>query len=248
MVEVRFTTELGAEVLVPVEGTTPSALRQAVLDAQRTFGGIGWRSCPVPPRGFRFPLANEPDFDWRLLGARRGTGTIDGEERDGVWYCGQFYTRRALDPNPRMKLERAIKYSRGAKGTDPEENVEGEDGSFRYVTLAVFRGEVRRREEYAIPRAACAEGGRVGRTSEPRPAEDLPPLPSPDDHEALLRYIREVGPRVSDDATILIADRRHILKQFVRDHWSEVKERLPIARQVVDGVAAAVVGQTGQAA
>jgi hypothetical protein len=170
MVEVRFTTELGAEVLVPIEGTTPSALRQAVLDAQRTFGGIGWRSCPVPPRGFRFPLANEPDFDWRLIGARRGTGTIDGKERDGVWYCGQFYTRRALDPNPRMKLERAIKFSRGAKGTDPAEIVEGEDGSFRYVTLAVFRGEGRRREEYAIPRAVRIEDSRVGRTSDSPPA------------------------------------------------------------------------------
>jgi hypothetical protein len=239
MVQVRFTTELGTEVLVPIEGTTPSALRQAVLDAQREFGGIGWRSCPVPLRGFRFPLASEPDFDWRLLSARRGTGTIDGEVRDGVWYCGQFYTRRALDPNPRMKLERAIKYSRGANGTDPEEIVEGEDGSFRYVTLAIFRGEGRRREEYAIPRATRAEGGRVDRASESRPAEDLPPLPSPDDHEALLRYIREVRPRVSHDATIVIADRRHSLKPYARDHWKEIKEDLPIARQVVNAVATA---------
>lgn len=53
---------------------------------------------------------------------------------------------------------------------------------------------------------------------------------------------------MSDDATILIADRRHILKQFVRDHWSEVKERLPIARQVVDWGAAAVGEKAVQAA
>jgi hypothetical protein len=248
MAEIRFTTELGAEVLVPVEGSTPRELRQAVLDAQREFGGIGWRSCPVPPRGFRFPLANEPDFDWRLIGARRGTGTIGGEERDGVWYRGQFYTRRALDPNPRMKLERAIKYSRGAKGTDPQEIVEGEEDSFRYVTLAVFRGEGRRREEYAIPRAARTEGDRGGRASGSSPAADLPSLPPPEDHEALLQYIREVGPRVSDDTTIVIADRRHNLKQYARDHWSEIKEQLPIARQVAEGVAAAVGVQREQAA
>ena len=160
MAEIRFLTDLGAEVLVPVEGETPQQLRQAVLKIQRALGGIGWRSCPVPPGGFRLPLASEPDFDWRLIGGRRGIGTVDGEERDGVWYAGQFYTRRALDPNPRMKLGRAIKYSRGAKGTDPAEIVEGEEGSsFRYVTLATFRGEGKRREEYAAPPPAQRQRG-----------------------------------------------------------------------------------------
>jgi hypothetical protein len=153
MAEVRFLTDLGAEVFVPVQGDTPQTLKCAVLQAQRALGGLEWRCCPLPPGGFHFPLASEPDFDWRLLGARRGTCRMDGEERDGVWYAGQFYTRRALDPNPRMKLGRAIKYSRGARSTDPAEMVEGEEGSaFRYVTLAVFRGEGKRREQYAVPR------------------------------------------------------------------------------------------------
>ncbi len=157
MARVRFFTELDAEVLIPVGGDTPEELRQAVLRAQRAFGQLGWRSASLPPGGFHFALANEPDFDWRLLGARRGTCTVDGQERDGVWYAGQFYTRRALDPNPRMKLGRAIKYSRGARSTDPAEMVEGEEGSaFRYVTLAVFRGEGKRREQYAVPREAPA--------------------------------------------------------------------------------------------
>jgi hypothetical protein len=126
MASLRFLTELSAEVLVPLEGNTPQELRSAVLRAQRAFGQQGWRCCPLPPGGFLFPLANEPDFDWRLLGARRGACTVEGEERDGVWYAGHFYTRRALDPNPRMKLGRAIKYSRGARSTDPAEGVEGE--------------------------------------------------------------------------------------------------------------------------
>ncbi|MGQ0814814.1 MAG: single-stranded DNA-binding protein [Gemmatimonadota bacterium] len=57
-----------------------------------------------------------------------------------------------------------MKYSRGAKHTDPPEIVEEGDGSFRYVTLAVFRGDGRRREEYAMPSAAvngASAGGAV---------------------------------------------------------------------------------------
>lgn len=154
MATVRFVNELGAEVLIPVNGDTASQVSQAVLRALREYGRMGWRSGDVPRGGFRFPLANEPDFDWRLIGGRRGTCTVDDEERQGVWYAGQFYTRRDLEPNPRMKLAAAVKYSRGAKNTDPAEIVEEGDGSFRYVTLAVFRGEGRRREDYAVPSAA----------------------------------------------------------------------------------------------
>lgn len=151
MAEIRFRTELGAEVLVPLKGESAREIRRDVLRAMRDFGRYGWRAAQVPPGGLRFPLASEPDFDWTLLGARRGTCTVDHEEREGVWYDGQFYTRRELEANPRMKLARAVKYSRGAKNTDPAEVVEEGDGSFRYVTLAVFRGEARRRDEYAAP-------------------------------------------------------------------------------------------------
>lgn len=151
MALLRFVNELGAEVLVRVEGETPPKLRRAVLDTLRDYGQIGWRTGNVPNGGFRFPLANEPDFDWRLIGGRRGTCTVKGEKRQGVWYAGQFFTRRVLDPNPRMELGAAVKYSRGATITDPPEIVEEGDGSFRYVTLAVFRGNGRRRDEYAVP-------------------------------------------------------------------------------------------------
>jgi hypothetical protein len=44
-----------------------------------------------------------------------------------------------------------VKYSRGARTTDPAEVVEDGGGDFRYVTLALFRGDGRRREEYAVP-------------------------------------------------------------------------------------------------
>ncbi|MGQ0561162.1 MAG: single-stranded DNA-binding protein [Gemmatimonadota bacterium] len=162
MATVRFVNELGAEVLVSVKGDTASQVRRAVLHALREYGRMGWRG-DVPRGGFRFPLANESDFDWRLIGARPGTVTIDGEERQGVWYAGYFYTRRDLEPNPRMKLAAAVKYSRGAKSTDPPDIVEEGDGSFRYVTLAVFRGDGRRREEYAMPSAAVAPRAERGK-------------------------------------------------------------------------------------
>ena len=154
MPSVRFVNELGAEVLVAVKGDTPSQVKQAVLRALRDFGRLGWRSGDLPRGGYRFPLANEPDFDWRLFGGRRGTVSVNGEERQGVWHGGYFYTRRDLEANPRMNLDAAVKYSRGAKDTDPAEMVEEGEGAFRYVTLAVFRGDGRRREEYAVPSAA----------------------------------------------------------------------------------------------
>ena len=139
MATVRFLNDLGAEVLVPVKGDTPDQVRRAVLGLLREYGRMGWRSGDVPRGGFRFPLANEPDFDWRLIGGRRCTMKVDGEDREGVWYAGHFYTRRELEPNRRMKLAAAVKYSRGAKNTDPRESVEEGEGSFSYVTLAVFR-------------------------------------------------------------------------------------------------------------
>ena len=162
MATVRFLNDLGAEVLVPVKGDTPDQVRRAVLQVLREYGRMGWRSGDVPRGGFRFPLANEPDFDWRLIGGRRCTVKVDGEERDGVWYAGAFYTRRELEPNRRMKLAAAVKYSRGAKNTDPPEIVEEGEGSFRYVTLAVFRGDGRRREEYAVPSAAVNGNAAAG--------------------------------------------------------------------------------------
>lgn len=155
MAMLRFTTDLGAEVFVRVEGRDAREIRRAVLGTLREYGRIGWRSGDVPSGGFRLPLAAEPDFDWSLVGARRGSVTVDGEERQGVWHAGHFYTRRQLEPNRRMKLAAAIKYSRGAKNTDPPEIVEEGDGSFRYVTLAVFRGKGRRREEYAVTAQAA---------------------------------------------------------------------------------------------
>jgi hypothetical protein len=165
MATLRFITDLGAEVLVRVEGRNALEIRRAVLQTLREYGRLGWRSGDIPAGGFRFALADEPDFDWSLIGGRRAAITVQGEERQGVWYDGHFYTRRELEPNRRMKLSAAVKYSRGAKNSDAPGIVEEGEGAFRYVTLAVFRGEGRRHAEYATSSPAANRTNRANGTA-----------------------------------------------------------------------------------
>ena len=176
MAEIRFIADLGAEVRVPLSGNSARELRQALFRTLREHGQLGWRAVPIPPGGLRFPLANEPDFDWRLLGAHRGRGTVEGEEREGVWYDGQFYSRRQFEENPRRKLGPAVKYSRVARSGDVPESVEEADGGFGYVTLAVFRGEGKRREVLAVP---CEEDEAQSTAEDPHQE----PSPAPARHE-----------------------------------------------------------------
>jgi hypothetical protein len=139
---IHFTTDLGAQVSVSVDG--PSK----VLELQRRYGKRGWYSGPIPPGGFVLPYDNDRDFDWSLLGGRMFTN------REGdicVWARGHVWKRRefAAVESKRMTLPPAVKYSRGAKPTDPPEIREQGDGEIEYVTLAIFRGGSRR-EEYAL--------------------------------------------------------------------------------------------------
>lgn len=141
MLHIEFTTDLGAKVIVDI----PSA--DQLLDVQRKYGRLGWTSGEVPKGGYQFPFENETDFDWALIGARPWTSP-DGEEM--VWHRGHAYRRRELEAveSRKMKLPAAIKYSRGAKPTDPEHLREKSDGDIEYVTLAIFRGG-KRQERYA---------------------------------------------------------------------------------------------------
>ncbi|MFN3265781.1 MAG: single-stranded DNA-binding protein [Deinococcales bacterium] len=83
-------------------------------------------------------------FDWRLIGAgpaeirNNTTQTLE----PGVWYKGDFYKRRELEPveNKKMKLAAAIKYSRGARDSDSAE-IREKSGEVEYVTLILFRGK-----------------------------------------------------------------------------------------------------------
>ncbi|UBV42888.1 single-stranded DNA-binding protein [Deinococcus taeanensis] len=171
MLHIEFTTDLGARVTVDVDSA------DKLLDIQRQYGRLGWTSGEIPTGGYQFPLDNELDFDWHLIGARKWTSP-DGEEL--VIHKGYAYRRRELEAvdSRKMKLPAAVKYSRGAKSTDPDHIREKSDGEFEYVTLAIFRGG-KRQERYATP------GGRTqpsapaaARPAAPRPAPAARPAPA----------------------------------------------------------------------
>ncbi|WP_442780698.1 single-stranded DNA-binding protein [Deinococcus sp. SL84] len=143
MIHIEFTTDLGAKVTVDVERP------EQVLDIQRHYGRLGWTSGEVPAGGYQFPLDNSDDFDWALIGAREWTSP-EGEVM--IMHRGHAYRRRELEAvdSRKLKLPKAVKYSRGAKLTDPDHIREKGDGEIEYVTLAMFRGG-KRQERFAKP-------------------------------------------------------------------------------------------------
>jgi hypothetical protein len=89
---------LGVPVQVPFEVPRTRDVPVRLLELLREFGGRGFHP-PLPPGGYRLPLANALDFDWRLIGARPGKKTFQkqgggSESKDGVWHAGNFYVRR----------------------------------------------------------------------------------------------------------------------------------------------------------
>lgn len=161
MLHLEFLTDLGAKVTVDVESA------DKLLDVQRQYGRLGWTSGEIPSGGYQFPHDNEADFDWSLIGARKWTNP---EGEDMVIHRGHAYRRRELEAvdSRKMKLPAAVKYSRGAKSTDPEHVREKSDGEFEYVTLVIFRGG-KRQERYAIPGGRAA-GFQPSQGSAARPA------------------------------------------------------------------------------
>ena len=115
------------------------------------------------PGGIELPLEAHDNFDWRLLGARPWK---DAEGNEGVWHKGFFYRKRELEAvdNRKMKLPAAIKYSRGARPTDPPHIQEKSEGDIAYVTLVIFRRGGLVRPEYQKP-----EGGLPAERATPRP-------------------------------------------------------------------------------
>lgn len=69
-----------------------------------------------------------------------------------------------------------------------------------------------------------------------------------DEHEEMLNYIRSVGPKVGDDATIELGGSTHNLKEFVRKNWATIKEQFRVARAVVEAIEAATETNFDQAA
>ena len=163
MLQIEFITDLGARVTVNVEHES------RLLDVQRHYGRLGWTSGEIPSGGYQFPIENEADFDWSLIGARKWKSP-EGEEL--VIHRGHAYRRRELEAvdSRKLKLPAAIKYSRGAKVSDPQHVREKADGDIEYVSLAIFRGG-KRQERYAVPGGAAGSGpGRPAPQGQPAQA------------------------------------------------------------------------------
>ena len=69
-----------------------------------------------------------------------------------------------------------------------------------------------------------------------------------EEHEEMLQFIRSVGPRVADEATLDVNGSTYNLKEFVRKNWTTIKEQFRVARSVVDAIEAATETNFEQAA
>jgi len=137
MIQIHMTGPIGEQITLTVEH--PKDLYPTISK----WGALGYTTGTVPAGGHIFPLENEHDFDWALLGARPWTNP---EGETVIIHRGHTYRRREFEAvdSRKMKLPAAVKYSRGAKPTDPEHLREKSDGEIEYVSLAIFRGGKRR--------------------------------------------------------------------------------------------------------
>lgn len=143
-ITIHITDPLGASASVTVDASR-------YYSTLRALGARGMWSGVIPRGGMRLPLANEVDFDWRLIGGRLFS---DADGNLAVYARGYVWKRRHLAANEKKNMPEVIKYSRGARPTDDPTIIEGDEGtSFRYVTLATFAGAGIRNENWALPRA-----------------------------------------------------------------------------------------------
>lgn len=90
-------------------------------------------------------------------------------------------------------------------------------------------------ESSAVGRA-LANLGYATDAKRPSRSEMLKVARTREDHDALLEYIKAVGPKIPDDAEILISGKVRNLKGYVRENWTTIKEQFRVARQVVDAM------------
>lgn len=138
--QLHLTGPLGEQITVSV---TPRELYPTL----ERWGRKGFFSGEVPAGGFQLPHENEHDFNWALIGGRSFSNN-DGEIC--VACRGHVYKRREFEAqNTGKKMPAAIKYSRGARPTDPPHLKEGDEAGVQYVTLIQFRSG-RRNEAFAV--------------------------------------------------------------------------------------------------
>lgn len=133
---IRVVDALGMEINVQVKSVANA------YDVRRFMGTKGFMNPgAVPAGGYPLPYDLAGTFDWSLIGAEAPT-EYDGDR--GVWHNGSFYKLREYEEEAKGKKMRAkIKYSRGARPTDPTEIVEKGQGDINYVTLISFAGRAR---------------------------------------------------------------------------------------------------------
>jgi hypothetical protein len=137
---------IGSQVTVYAQD--PAELRAL----QRAYGKCGYRPAgEVPGGGFQLPYAQHDTFDFSLIGATPWTSP-EGDKC--VIHDGQVYKQRVLEKvdSRKMQLPEAVKYSRGARNTDPEHVREKAEGEFEYRTLIVFRGKAPVQPDFNLPR------------------------------------------------------------------------------------------------
>lgn len=107
----------------------------------RLMGRSGWTCGEIPTGGYRLPYDMADKFDFAFIGATEAE--IDGEK--GLWHQNQFYKSREYEEETKgQKKGKMIKYSRGAKPTDPTHLKEGATGEKPgYITLISFKGNAR---------------------------------------------------------------------------------------------------------
>ncbi|HEX8320134.1 Rad52/Rad22 family DNA repair protein [Longimicrobium sp.] len=109
-----------------------------------------------------------------------------------------------------------------------------------------FRGKTRdgssfRWDPPELPVDVLPASTRTSTRAAPQPA----PAPA-GEHEAMLEFVRTVGPRVGDTAEIRMNRKARNLKEFVRENWAAIKEQPRIARAVVEAIEAATGTPFGQ--
>lgn len=121
MPTLHLTGPLGTKLSVEV------ASEKEVIATLRKYGRQGWSSGELPAGGLSLPFAMADVFDFSLIGGHPYTNN-DGEAC--VMYRGQSYKRRDLEEvdTKKMHLPACVKYSRGARPTDPPHLKEGEEG------------------------------------------------------------------------------------------------------------------------
>lgn len=104
----------------------------------------------------------------------------------------------------------------------------GENGKLRGKTKdgKSFRWDPPQLPAWALPKKEEKKGGRKD--------DRLARLRQ--EHEAMLEFVKAVGPRVDDGLEVEIGGEVQNLKSFVREHWPAMKEQVRLARTAVEAL------------